>query len=461
MGVVAPRETGPQGQVVGLSYLTSALVNEALVSVAGDGRIVPRLVERWERSADGRSWRFHLKQGVRFHTGELLTTSVILPELQAHLRELIGAQSVRMIDETSFEIVQGEPSSLLLDTLITVPIASGANSRAGTGPFVPTPASEDTVAFRAFDEYHRGKPTIERVGLRQYDNQRMAWAALMRRDIDVLYEVSPEARDFVETESTITVSTFLRPYTMLVAFNLNNATFKDSRLRRALNLAIDRDEVVRIGLRGHGEAAYDHLWPNHWAVDPARSAYRRDTAAALDLLRASGHGELRKETPDRMPSRLAFHCLVYAPLERLALAVQRQLALVGVDMSIELLSLPQMGARIASGQFEAFLFELTNVRTLGYTYLFWHSQSESNVRTGYSAADAALDQIRVARNDDELRAAVRALQDVMKNDPPAIFIAYPEMARAVSNEYGLPGGDEDIFHTIARWTTSGAEDERR
>lgn len=451
VGVVAPPGGGPRGQVVGLGYLTGALVGETLVSIDARGQFQPRLIERWERSEDGRTWRFHLKKGVTFHNGALLNTALVVPAVRSQLGPLGDAESVTEIDDTTFEVVQRRASAFLLDGLVNVGINAGDSERSGTGPFLADASVAGRVRFRAFDAYHRGAPSIREVGLQQYADQRNAWAALMRSEIDVLYEVSPEARDFVETESSVAVSAFIRPYTYLLGFNLRHEPFKDKRVRRALNLAVDRNEIIRTALRGRGEAAYDHLWPRHWAVDASRAAYVADKQAAVRLLEAGGKNTLTSRETGGMPHRFTFHCLVYAPLEKLALAVQRELASIDVEMTVELLSVSEMGRRIGSGQFEAFLFELANARILGYTYSFWHSQSAASVRTGYSSADTALDQVRYARNDDEMRTAIRAVQDVMRDDPPAVFLAYPQVARAVSRRFDIPSGEEDIFHTIARW----------
>lgn len=460
VGVVAPREQGPRGQVVGVGYLTAALVRESLVAIGPDGVFQPRLVERWERSDDGRTWRFFLKRGVLFHDGTPLTSAEVVPALKQQLSHFGGATRIVAIDETTLEIEQERASSLLLDAMAAVSIGRGPSNALGTGPFIS--AASDTVGtgFRAFPAHHRGGPSVEEVGLYQYDDQRNAWAALMRGEVDVLYEVSPEAREFVESESSVSVSSFVRPYTYLLGFNLNHPAFRDKRVRRALNLAVDRDEIVRTALKGHGEVAFDHLWPRNWAVAADRSEYPPDRQAALSLLAAATGTSLVAEAPGRMPSRFSFKCLVYQPLEKIALVIQRQLALVGVDMQVELLSAPDMGRRIGTGQFEAFLFELANARMLGYTYTFWHSQSPESVRTGYAAADNALDLMRYAGTPDQIKAAVRMVQDVMQDDPPAIFIAYPQVARAVNRRFELPSGEEDIFHTISRWrlaTGSAAE----
>lgn len=454
VGVVAPKESGPRGQAVGVGYLTAVLVRETLVSIGPRGTFEPRLAERWERSEDGTRWRFFLRKDVLMHDGTKLTSGPVLAALRnprGGLSSFAGVARIEAVDETTFDIVQDRASSLLLDALAAVSIGTGTGNTIGTGPFKATPGGGAEAAFSAFEKHHRGAPSIAQVGLRQYTDQRNAWASLMRGEIDVLYEVSAEAREFVETETTVNVSTFVRPYTYLLAFNLGNSTFREKQVRRAFNLAIDRGEVIRTALRGHAEPAYDHLWPRHWAVDPSRSSAAPDRAAALRLMEAAGLTKLVQRKPGGMPSRLSFTCLVYEPLEKFALAIQRQLALIDVDMSVVLLPVQALAQRIGTGDYEAFLFELANARVLGYTYAFWHSQSPESVRTGYSGADGALDRMRYARTDADVRAAVRDVQDAMRDDPPAVFLAYPEVARAVSTKFEIPSGEEDIFHTIARW----------
>ena len=451
VGVVAPRDQGARAQVVGLGYLTAALVRESLVAIGANGDFQPRLAERWERLDEGRRWRFHLKRGVKFHDGTPLDSDRVMRAIREQPSPISGLASVEKIDGWTFDILQDRASSFLLDGLAGVTVGADGRAGPGTGAFMASQQQGEQAMFRSFGQHHRGRPEIDEVRLQPFSDQRKAWAALMRSEVDVLYEVSPEARDFVGTENTVSVSAFVRPYTYLLGFDLADPAFKNKAIRRALNLAIDRKEVIRTALRGHAEPAYDHLWPRHWAVDPSRSAYEPNRAEALRLLESAGLTTLRQASPDRMPSRLTFTCLVYDQLEKFALAVQRQLALIDVDMQVVLLPAPQLGQRIATGDYDAFLFELANARVLGYTYLFWHSQSPASVRTGYAAADGALDRVRYAQAENDVRAAVREVQDVMRDDPPAIFLAYPEVARAVSRRFALPSGDEDIFHTISRW----------
>jgi len=73
---------------------------------------------------------------------------------------------------------------------------------------------------------------------------------------------------------------------------------------------------------------------------------------------------------------------------------------------------------------------------------------------GYSnpKVDAALDQISISANDDEYRAGVAALQRAIYEDPPAIFIAWSERARAVSTRFDVPiEPGRDILGTLRQW----------
>jgi hypothetical protein len=73
--------------------------------------------------------------------------------------------------------------------------------------------------------------------------------------------------------------------------------------------------------------------------------------------------------------------------------------------------------------------------------------------TGYSAADETLDRVRYARDDEEFRKAVSAFQEVVYNDPPAIFLAWEERMRAVSRKFDVHGQESgrDVTASLWRW----------
>jgi ABC-type transport system substrate-binding protein len=138
----------------------------------------------------------------------------------------------------------------------------------------------------------------------------------------------------------------------------------------------------------------------------------------------------------------------------MALIVQRDLAQIGVDMQIESVPFEEFNRRIERRDFEALMLEFIVGNSPTRPYTFWYSTSKQNA-WGYSNAsvDRSLDGIRRASSESEYRAAFRAFQLEMLDDPPAIFLALSQTARAVSNRFQViapPGSD--ILPTIAEWS---------
>jgi ABC-type transport system substrate-binding protein len=306
------------------------------------------------------------------------------------------------------------------------------------------------AALPRFESYYRGRSTLETITVAEYPSHREAWTAMLRGDVDMLYDVGADAFEFVRDSPNARVATYLRPYVTTLGFNAAHPTLGRRDVRRALNQAIDRAGIIQSAAGGRAVQASDHIWPHHWARDPAAPAFAYDAAAARAALDGAG---LRPK-PGGGP-RFAFTCLVLAEPreERLALLLQRQLLAIDVDMRLEALPLAEFGQRLATGRFDAFQSELVSGFGLGFTYMFWHPKPPGPYfRAGYTGAIAPLNLVRAARTEDETRAAVRTLQKVMHDDPPAVFLYWRQASRAVNRRFVLPAGDDpDVLRTVDRW----------
>ena len=155
-----------------------------------------------------------------------------------------------------------------------------------------------------------------------------------------------------------------------------------------------------------------------------------------------------------MPARLRLKCLVHKPLQKMALVLQRQLADLDVDLELEMPEPLQLLQRLGAGDFQAFVFEVASARVLKWPYQFWHSSS-TYLKHGYKGADDVLDRMRHAANETDLRKAASDFQRRMHDDPPAVFLAWGRTSRAVTKRFDVPTTDEDIFHSVSRWTVTG------
>lgn len=444
-------------QSAGTSQIVAFLNEEGLVRLGRDGRPQRLLAADWTVSSGGLTVTFALKRGVRFHDGSLLTPAHVKASLdrsrtidQLHRRQyplLSDIETIEAVGDDRLTIRLKSPSGLLVEAL-DVPITrTVGNRQVSPGPFFPV-SSGPNASLRANPYYHRGRPTVDVVQFKTYDAVRPAWAAMMRGEIDFLYDVGPDSRPFVEEETSVRVFPYQRPFNAAIVPNLRRPVFRSAAVRRALNLAINRKEIIDRGLRGHGTASTG-LWPRHWAYQGRVSDPVYDPMRAHALLSASGYrrDDVAPAT-GRMPSRLRFTCLVaprFVAMERIALMVQHQLYIIGVDMQIEALPVEQLIRRVETGDFDAVLMDLYGGPGLSPSYFLWHSTAVRGFAGfGYSAADAALDRIRLGRDDAAVQAGADELRRVFAEDPPAIFIIWSEAARAVSRRFDVdvePGRD--------------------
>lgn len=449
IGVAAPvlRDSG----TVGLSYTRSALTRENLLTFSEEGRPVPRVLDAWQRAPDGRSWRLRIRDGVRFHDGTPVTASEIAPHIEAELKASAPniVTAVKAEGPSTLLVSLSGPYAFFLEELAFISVQRVVDGETfGTGPYTVVEESPERILFRAVEDHYRGQPDVERIEVKLYPDQRNAWSALMRGDLEMIYEVSRDSLEFARSESSIDVATFPRPYVYLLGLNVRHPALSDRFVRQALDRAVDREAIVRLGMAGQGEPAAGHIWPRHWAFDPSKTAPAYDPLEAVRLFERAGLS-VKKES-GRMPSRLRLRCLVYGPQRQMALVLQRQLALVDVDLELAMPPTREMLGRLMKGDFDAFVFEVASARLLKLPYMAWHSRS-SLIPSGYSGADDVLQQMHDAANDETLLAATRAFQQRVHDDPPAIFLAWGSTSRAVTRRFKIPATSEDIFHTIARW----------
>jgi ABC-type transport system substrate-binding protein len=454
----------PKGSPMrGIDAVIATLTSERLLVLRRDGRPEPALAERWQESADRLRWRFTLRSGLTWQDGSPLTAADVRKGLQRiiagssgpaglppGLRDVIGIDV-----DAPYELVirLSRPNSLLVEDLAFYPITGGRDGNQSAGPFRLVSKSAAGAVLEAFGGYHRGRPLLDRIRIHEFEGARLAWSEMMRDRVDFLYDVSPEALDFIQQASTTHVATFLKPYVTALVFNLRHPVLRRRDVRLALNAAVNRTELIKLALRGHGRPTADHVWPRHWAYDASLPLPRFDPARAGALLDAAG---LPEPGPGRARGRFRFSCLVPIDnprIERVALMAQRQLIEVGVNLELKPVTFAEWQRRMVSGDYDAFLNDLLAGHGFDWVHWFWRSTPDSRwFVSGYVAADGPLDRLREAGGDGEVKSAVRDLQRVMRDDPPAIFLYWSETARAVSRRFLVPHEPgRDIVSTVTRW----------
>ena len=438
---------------IGIQQAARNIALEGLVSVGRDGRTTASLAESWTPTPDRLAWRIHLRKPLSFHDGTPVHAEVIREILKGQLPQVLGTAiedvaDIKTLSDHDLELTLRRASTFPMERLDVAVIqkpepetdpASPATKPIpiGTGPFAIVRQEGNEIEMRANDSYYAGRPFIDRVIIRPYQSVRAAWADLLRGEVDMVYDVGVDALASLEASKEIRTFTFQRAYEFLVLLNTRKPYLADPSIRRALNEAIDREALVRDAFRGHATPAEGPVWPRHWAhsADLPRFGFR----------------------PKPLPAhvRLRLKCLfVDQSHERLALMIQQQLRPIGVDLDLEsVATAEEVTARLEKGDFDAFLADFLQGPNLARPYLYWHSGGPNNYgRYSNKQVDAALDSIRHSSDDNGYRAGVAAFQRAMVDDPPAVFIAWRERARAVSTRFAVPEDpDTDVLRSIHRW----------
>ncbi len=469
IGLGAP----PRGTAqAGAGNFIQSLMSETWLAARPDGRQTERIAVGWEWDGARTTLHLKLRPDVYFHDGRRLTpelaaqvlrNSAAKPDLEGIL-SFTSIRSVTASGENSIDIKLSEPNSFVLPDLALAAVLMPEDADVGTGPFRIVKRDAGGAVLTAFPQYYRGRPGVAEIDVMTYPTQRKAWAALMRSEIDMLHEVSRDAVEFVEAETTVRTYSFPRPYYIPLVFSVRHPILRNVEVRRAINEALDKATLIRDGLSGRGRPADGPIWPEHWAYSSSAQPFTFNPEAARLRLDAAGL-PVRPSTGGNMPARFSFTCLVFANdarFERLAVLVQKQLADVGIDMKLLALTQLELVSRLGDGDFDAFLFEMFG-RSLSWTYDFWRSHEGSRVISGYRAADAVLDRMRGARSEDDVRSAVADLARILHDDPPAAFLAWQAGSRAVSTNFDVAAEDNrDILSSVWQWRpTAGTKQAAR
>ncbi len=460
----------PGVQESGVPAVVRTMYQENALSLDRNGRVQPKLFQKWEWLADGTILRLTLPEGILFHDGSHLTADVAADLLRRRIEADVRDGSAFTFNAVSHLTADADASTVdihlrrrepfLPDDLVEVSMTIGPKGTIGTGPFMLDggPPTNAGGRLRAFSAYRLGQAQVDSVEVKGYPTLRAAWTAMMRGEINMLHEVSSDAAQFVEAESSLRTYPFVRPYTYFVGFNVRHPILRHREVRQALSQAIDRAAIIRDGMKGKGEIADGPIWKYHWAYSTAQRTYDYNPDAANLRLDAAGYDRANERTPDRMPSRFRFTCLMFggdSRFERVALVLQKQLYDIGIDMQIEALPIGELVTRMQTGRFDAVLMEVISGKSLSWTYRIWRSPPPGApviFNTGYSSADESLDRLRSASTELEIRSAVAELQRVLYEDPPALFLAWPTVSRAVSADIEVPyEPNSDIVSRVARF----------
>jgi len=349
-------------------------VYESLVRPGdGPGRVAPALAVSWKESADRLSWTFKLRQGVRFHDGAELDADAVVASLErqrdpkhrhhhgsfTYWQSLYG--NIRQVERVSRHAVRirlSSPLSPFLEYLALHPASiispralenrgrNIARRPAGTGPFrLERWDRGERVVLRRFDGYWGDSPRLSRLVFEVVPSAQRRLTLLESKRVQVAFSLSSTGRQVARLNPGLRLVRTPGNNVAYLALNTRSPFFKAVEARRAANAAIQRDALVRLVYQGSAVPASGPLPPGVPGFHKAVSQPAFDPAAARAALGALS-----------LPSKPASLVVTSSPRPYLpapvlaARMIQRQLAAVGLPVSLRVLPFPEYLAAVGRGE---------------------------------------------------------------------------------------------------------------
>jgi peptide/nickel transport system substrate-binding protein len=302
------------------SVFVWSAIYEQLTLIDADGDVKPFLTSGWTNTARD-TWQFKLRPNVKFSNGEAMNAEAVVAAYEwmatAEGKTTSNGQqygqfvaSVRAVDDLTVEIKTPKPNPILprnLQSFSIVPkkawtdqgVAGFTLKPIGTGPYVVEFARDRAIAT-PYAQSWKPRKNIDRIEIIELPEGPARAQALASAQVDVDVALS---RDAIDQVTVAGMRTFTRPSTRTLGISLvsvrkkatggpsepSEGPFKDTRVRQAVNYAVDKETIVKNIFRGAGRPASQAATSKTYGYNEAVKPYPHDPDRAKRLLSEAGY----------------------------------------------------------------------------------------------------------------------------------------------------------------------------
>src|SRR3989440_5394046 len=306
----------------------------------------PMLATAW-RIVNDTTWEFTLRQGVRFHNGEPFNAESVKatmeylqnPANKSHYAAYWKlVKEVQVVNDSTVRFVTEKPWPSLIDRVsltdfLVLPAKALRElgpprlpeTPVGTGPFRFVEWKRDErLVLEKKPHYWQGAPGVGRVTLRLLPAVRARLASLLSGEIDIMKDVPPHAVEAIERSGRAKLrATVSSRINYLALVNLKPGPMQAVRVRRAMNHAVDVEELIKQVLKGRATRMCGPMAPANVDYAPVE-CYQHDPARAQALFKEAGVDPktlaLTLDTPSgRYPLDKDVSLAIAAQLQRLGI----------------------------------------------------------------------------------------------------------------------------------------------
>ncbi|HUS82047.1 MAG TPA: ABC transporter substrate-binding protein [Dehalococcoidia bacterium] len=425
------------------------------------------LAESWE-TPDDLTWIFHLRGDAKFQdlppvNGRAVVAEDVVKSIDRYRAQPAAStawdqwtERYEAPDPRTFKEVTKQPYGYFLMDLgspLTAVMAMEIVDQfgdlkthiAGSGPYT-LKSYDPNVGLETVRNptYYQKYPYVDGFNIKVYTDDSAAQAAFRAAQLDAYNATTKPKADNVSSVSGVSVQKFLdRTYTVFMLNAVKGPQFKDERVREAVDLALDRKQMIDKLCFGDGELAgpVPPLWPAALPKEEIEAAYARDVTKSRQLLSAAGYPDLSFD--------LSFGS--YADNPDRAAIIKSNLAEAGITVNLQAADVGTWLNDLTNNNFVSTTFG--HLRYLSdYIQINWpHSRGWAHNDLGYTGVDddevdAMIEQVNGTINDEE---RIKLEQDVQRlvlkrhgptltlYEPYAYWAAYDFIKGYTPTSYGF------------------------
>ncbi|MDT8900731.1 peptide ABC transporter substrate-binding protein [Anaeroselena agilis] len=417
-------------------------------------------------SPDGLTVTYRLRPGVTWHDGAPFTSADV-----KFTWETIMNRRVNVVSRDGYDMISAvdtpdantvvvrfrqyyAPYLTLFTTILPRHLLANAEDigkasfnrgPVGTGPFrFKEWRLAEAIVLEANPAYFKGRPNLDSIVYKIIPDSNIMLTQLKAGEVDIVSNVGIANLEQVKAVGGVRAVMTPNMIWEHLDFNLDNALFKDARVRRAVALALDRQAIVNSVVKGAASVAVGDQSPLSWAYNPVLKPPARDVGAARELLEQAGFKPGTDGVYVRDGQRLAFNLVTTTgnkTREAVAREVAQQLKEAGVEATVRLVDAPVFfGDVLRSRRFEAAMFAWVAGLDPDNASL-WHSRNIPSAGNRYQGqnyagwrnpeVDGLIEQGARLVDVEARRQAYLRIQELIAQEAPVIPLYFRSNVDAV------------------------------
>lgn len=435
-----PQGLDPHRTAAVSTFNVTGSIYETLLAITPDWEVQPRLAESYEISPDGMEITFKLREGVLFHNGREMKAE----DVKNSFERLKGEESPKAKDyanikeinvlsdyEISFATEKLDvelAKAFIYPWTAIIPIEDAETLKSnpvGTGAYkfkewIP----QQQIILTANEDYYLEPAIIKELEFKLIPDATSQMAALQTGDIH-LAEIQGNQVEVLKNDENLKIYSEPMNAVQLLALNLDNEIFKDVRVRRAIAMAINNEDINSTVVYGYGSSVGAHLPVNYPDYYDTNDVIKYNPEEAKKLLAEAGYGNgLKLEMT--LPKNYQIHMDA-------GQVIADQLSKIGITAEIKVVEWGQWLSDVYSSKdYEITVAGLSGRLDSYYFLKRYHSKSGDFISYITGEIDPLLEASTSELDPQKRKEIFKEIQVTLAENVPVVYLQTPDRIFALA-----------------------------